>query len=144
MALFHVGFTLKDAYGRTTRRSFQMDDLNLAAAQVNVALWATAYQDITKLQLVESRLTEVLTYAGAPQAGANIDEGATFRAALDTPNKYASVQVPGIIDAARLSQGVIDMDETNVVAWKAFYSSGLITASDGETVVAIESGMLDK
>ena len=54
------------------------------------------------------------------------------------------MQVPGIIDAARLSQGVIDMDETNVAAWKAFYSSGLITASDGETVVAIESGMLDK
>jgi hypothetical protein len=144
MPLFQVGFTLKDAYNRTTRRSFLMDDLNLAAAQVNVALWATAYQDITELQLVESRLTEVITYAGAPQAGSNIDEGATFRAALDTPNKYASVAVPGVISAARGPLGVIDMTNTEIAAWVAFYESGLITASDGETVSTIESGILDK
>jgi len=144
MALFHVGFTLKDAYNRSTRRSFLMDDLNLAAAEINVGLWVTAYQAITELQLVESRLTEVVTYAGAPQAGSNIDEGATFRAALDTPNKYASVSVPGIIAAARGPLGVIDMTDTDIAAWVAFYESGLITASDGETVTTIESGVLDK
>jgi len=144
MPIYNVSLTLKDAYNRTTRRSFKFDDLTLAGAVINVGLFVTAYQDITELQVVESRLTDVQTYAGAPGAGSNIDEGATFRAALDTPNKYASVSVPGIIAAARGPNGVIDMANADIVTWAGFYSSGLVTASDAETVVAVESGMLDK
>ena len=144
MPIYQVGLTLKDAYNRTTRRSFKFDDLTLAGAVVNVGLFVTAYQDITELQVVESRLTDVVTYAGAPGANSNIDEGATFRAALDTPNKYASVQVPGIIAAARGPLGVIDMTNADIVTWVGFYESGLVTASDAETVTTIESGMLDK
>lgn len=144
MPIYNVTLICKDAYQRSTRRSFKFDDANLAAAQVNVGLWVTAYQAVTKLQVVESRLTEVVTYAGSPEATANVDEGATFRAALDTPNKYASVNIVGVIDAARGPNGVIDMTNADIVAWAAFYESGLVTASDGETVVAIESGILDK
>ena len=144
MPIYQVGLTLKDAYNRTTHRSFKFDDLTLAGAVINVGLFVTAYQDITELQVVESRLTDVITYAGAPVAGSNIDEGATFRAALDTPNKYASVSVPGIIAAARGPQGVIDMAHADIVTWVGFYESGLVTASDGETVTTIESGVLDK
>jgi len=144
MPLYQVGLTLKDAYNRTTHRTFKFDDLTLAGAVINVGLFVTAYQDITELQVVESRLTDVVTYAGAPAAGSNIDEGATFRAALDTPNKYASVSVPGIIAAARGAQGVIDMTNADIVTWVGFYESGLVTASDGETVTTIESGILDK
>ena len=144
MPIYNVGLTLKDAYNRTTRRSFKFDDLTLAGAVINVGLFVTAYQDITELQVVESRLTDVQTYAGAPGAGSNIDEGATFRAALDTPNKYASISVPGIIAAARGPNGVIDMTDADIVTWVGFYESGLVTASDAETVVTIESGMLDK
>jgi len=144
MPIYQVGLTLKDAYNRTTRRSFKFDDLTLAGAVINVGLFVTAYQDITELQVVESRLTDVVTYAGAPGAGSNIDEGATFRAALDTPNKYASISVPGIIAAARGPLGVIDMTNADIVTWVGFYESGLVTASDAETVTTIESGMLDK
>ena len=144
MPIYNVSLTLKDAYNRTTRRSFKFDDLTLAGAVINVGLFVTAYQDITELQVVESRLTDVNTYAGAPGAGSNIDEGATFRAALDTPNKYASISVPGIIAAARGPNGVIDMTDADIVTWVGFYESGLVTASDAETVVAVESGMLDK
>ena len=144
MPIYQVGLTLKDAYNRTTHRGFKFDDLTLAGAVINVGLFVTAYQDITELQVVESRLTDVITYAGAPVAGSNIDEGATFRAALDTPNKYASVSVPGIIAAARGPQGVIDMTDADIVTWVGFYESGLVTASDGETVTTIESGILDK
>jgi len=144
MPLYQVGLTLKDAYNRITRRTFKFDDLTLAGAVINVGLFVTAYQDITELQVVESRLTDVVTYAGSPQAGSNIDEGATFRAALDTPNKYASVSVPGIIAAARGANGVIDMTNVDVATWVGFYESGLVTASDGETVTTIESGVLDK
>ena len=144
MPIYNVSLTLKDAYNRTTRRSFKFDDLTLAGAVINVGLFVTAYQDITELQVVESRLTDVNTYAGAPGAGSNIDEGATFRAALDTPNKYASISVPGIIAAARGPNGVIDMTDADIVTWVGFYESGLVTASDAETVLTIESGMLDK
>ena len=144
MPIYQVGLTLKDAYNRTTRRSFKFDDLTLAGAVINVGLFVTAYQAISELQVVESRLTDVITYAGAPGAGSNIDEGATFRAALDTPNKYASISVPGIIAAARGPNGVIDMTNADIVTWVGFYESGLVTASDAETVTTIESGMLDK
>ena len=144
MPLYQVGLTLKDAYNRITHRTFKFDDLTLAGAVINVGLFVTAYQDITELQVIESRLTDVVTYAGAPQAGSNIDEGATFRAALDTPNKYASVSVPGIIAAARGPNGVIDMTNADITTWVGFYESGLVTASDGETVTTIESGILDK
>jgi hypothetical protein len=144
MALFPVVLICKDAYGRSTRRSFKFDDIDLSTAAVNVGLWVAAYQAVTKLQVVESRLTDVQTYAGAPEATANVDEGATFRAALDTPNKYASVTIVGVKDAARGPNGVIDMTDVDIAAWAAFYTSGLVTASDGETVTAIESGVLDK
>jgi len=36
------------------------------------------------------------------------------------------------------------MTNADVVTWVGFYESGLVTASDGETVTTIESGILDK
>lgn len=144
MAEYLVTFALKDAYNRTTRRQFKFDDIDLSAALINAGLFATAYQNISELALVEYRVTDVNPVASVAAAGSNVDEGATFRAQLDTPNKYASVQVPGIIQAARNTDGTIDMSNAQIQAWVAFYESGLVTASDFETVVTIESGKLDK
>jgi len=144
MPLYPLGFTLKDAYGRNTTRSFLLDDVTFAAAQVNANLFAIAYQDVTELQLTEARLTDVVTYAGAPQAGSNVDVGATFSVQLETPNKTAAVKVPGIIAGAINTDGSIDLAETAVAAYIAFYESGLVTASDGETVESFIKGTLDK
>lgn len=144
MALFPVTLLCVDAYNRKTTRRFLFDDIDLLTAQVNVALWVPVYQAVTELHVLRSTLSDTNYFAGTPTAGANVDEAATFTANLDTPGKTAPVQIPGIISAARLGDGTIDMSNAAVVAWAGYYESGLITLSDGETVTEIKSGLLDK
>jgi len=141
--LYPVTLKLVDAWGRTTKRGFLFDDISIASAVTNLGLFATAYQDVTELQVIESRVSHVNTHSGAPVATANRDEGGTFSVALDTPGKLGSVQVPGIIRAARVMGGTIDLTNADIVAYMAFYESGLVTASDGETVDHFVRGILD-
>lgn len=144
MPFFKLSFTLTDAYTRSTSRSFDMEDIDISAALINANLFAAAYQACTKLQLVESRLTDVTPYAGAPEANSNVDTGATFTAQLDTPGKLASTKLPGIIDAAVNPDGTIDLANVAVAAYIAFFVSGLIKLSDEEDVTAFLKGVLDK
>ena len=143
MALYPATVKFVDAYGRHTRRSFLLDDISIASAVTNLGLFVTALQDVTMLQIIESKVCSVAQHAGAPTANANRDEGATFSVALDTPGKYASVQIPGPVLAARNADGTIDMTNEDIVAYVAFYESGLVTASDGETVASFVKGVLD-
>jgi len=143
MPLYPASIKLVDAYGRSTRRGFLLDDISIASAVTNLGLFVTALQDVTMLQVVESKVSSVATHSGAPTANANRDEGATFSVALDTPGKYASVQIPGPILAARNSDGTIDLANEDIAAYIAFYTSGLVTASDGETVASFVKGTLD-
>lgn len=144
MPLFPATFTLLDAYARKTTRSFLLDALDFATAQTGLAAFAVSYQNVTMCQLIESRLYDQEYYAGAPSGGANVDEGATFSVLLDTPGKKAAVQVPAIIEAARNPDGSIDLADVSVAAYIAHYTSGFVTASDGETVTSFVSGQLDK
>lgn len=144
MPLFPATFTLLDAYARKTTRSFLLDAADFATAQTDLAAFAVSFQNITMCQLIESRLADQQFYAGVPSGGANVDEGATFSVLLDTPGKKAAIQVPAPIEAARNPDGSIDLANVAIAAYIAHYTSGSVTASDGETVTSFVSGRLDK
>jgi hypothetical protein len=144
MALFPLSFTLLDAYGRTTVRSFLISAATFADAQTARDAFVTDYQAVTELSVVESRLTETDLFATVVVGTANRDEGMTISAQLDTPNKKASIQVPGPVRAIRNSDGTIDIDNVLMTNLLANYTSGAITASDGEAVDAFIRATLDK
>jgi hypothetical protein len=142
--LFPLSLSLEDAYGRQTKRSFQVSAADFAAAQVAAAAFITDYDAVTELALVESRLSESTAYVDTPTAGANRDEGMTISVSLAVGNKKGSVQVPGPIEAIRNPDGTIDLTAAAMVALEANYTSGAITASDGETVDGFIKATLDK
>lgn len=144
MPLYPLSFTLEDDYGRKTTRSFLLNAVDFPAAQAAAAAFAVDYNGATMLALTETRLTDVNAVAGSPDVGANVDEGATFSCSLATPNKFAATKLPGVIEAARLTGGVIDLSNALIALYVGHFTSGVVTLSDGETVTAFIKGVLDR
>lgn len=144
MAQFKGSLTLVDAYTRKKFKEVVIEAADWAAAMTELGAFVVAYQAVTDLHLIESRLFDSALHAGSPVAGANVDTGGTFSVALVTPNKYAAVKVPGIKPSFINVDGTIDLTDAAIIAWMSHYTAGSILISDGEVVDTFVSGMLDK
>lgn len=146
MSQYKAGFSLSDAYGRVTTRSFIFEAADFANASTLMGTFTTAYQGVTELHLFESRLVEEENIAGAPVGGSNVDEGMTISAQLATPGKKASIQVPSPVAAIINVDATIDLTDALMIALEGQYtkSTPFVTASDGETVDSFIKGTLDR
>lgn len=151
MTIFQVNVTLQDAYGRKTRKRFETEDISgadegakfitalAAAVSLMTNLGALSEADI----LYYSVGTEI-TYTDTADAGANIDEGITLVASKDD-NKQGVLKVPAPVNSVVNADGTVDLTDALVTAYVAeFQAGGEFTFSDGEKVVALISGRLDK
>lgn len=144
MPFYPLTLGMSDAYGRTTTRSFKVEAADFATAQGVVTAFIPDYQAATQLQVYKSELTDKQLYAGAPQGGANKDEGMTISCELASePGKKASLQVPGPVDAIRNVDGTIDIANAIMTALEANFTGGGVTISDGEEVNTFIKGTLD-
>jgi len=133
---------LRDAYSRETTRSAIVSGTDPVAAGLLLGQWATDVQGVTKCHVYKQRLFVDEEIAGAPAAGANIDEGMTISVLLEGGVKKASIQLPAPVDAIRNADGTIDISNALMTALEAEYQDNIFI-SDGEKTDSFLKARLD-
>lgn len=151
MTVFTLSVTMMDAYGRTTRKLYKTEDISGAdvgaeylAAQGFATTFLTALGNLTEAEILYYNLGREVVYSDSVVAGANVDEGLTA-VALKTNNKKVVIKVPAPINAVFNADGTLDITDGIVTAYmNHFIATAGFTISDGENIVSLVSGRLDK
>lgn len=151
MTVFTLNTTMQDAYGRTTRKLFKTEDISGAdigaeylAAQGFATTLLTALGNISEAQILYYNLGREVVYTDTFDAGANVDEGMTALA-RKTNNKLTVIKVPAPINAIFNADGTLDITDAIVTSYTNHFIAGNgFTISDGENILVLVSGRLDK
>jgi hypothetical protein len=148
MAQEWMHLTLVDAFGRETRirREMQPHAL-LVEYQAEIDNFVTDLLAVSDLGLVRADFYQTgLSTPTSPQAGANVDVGATFVGwAEATPGKKLTTKVPGFKTTLVDVDGSIDLTQAVVVDFLANYAdAGDFYISDGENSADWIAGSLDR
>lgn len=143
MTLFDVTYKLTDAYGRDSRKTFQVDAADIATAQTLAGDLNADLQAITGMAVLQYSINLVTVVAGdTPDATANKDEGGTFQV-RKADNDKASVKIPAPVDSIRNVDGTLDLTDLIVTNFFDNFVGGAWRVSDGEQVIALLKGTLD-
>lgn len=141
--MFIYSLTFLDAYTRKTTRTYEL----VATAYVDARAAADALlvdvQALTLGGVIRDQLSEVEDIATAPGAGSNVDVGVTIQMSLGG-SKVASINFPMPIAAAINSDSSLNLTQTQVANFLANFTGGDVLVSDGEAVVSVLKGKLDK
>jgi len=143
----YLSVQLADAFGRVTRRSYEIDtQVDLAAYQAVVTSFIGALEDVTDLGLVRADIVIPATAGGFDVTeGANVDVGATFSGLIvDGNGKRASHKVPGIKLALVDPDGSVPIDGVVATYLGEFEDGEDFKLSDGEQIESWTRGTLDK
>lgn len=141
---FEVTFTLQDAYSRRTTRRLANDRALLADAQTDATAMIAILEALSGCSVVKVGVSAPTTYATSPEAGSNLDAGATIHARLNNGKLYP-IHIPAYDPAKVNADGSVDLaDEDLGDLETALQSGGHWTISEGNTVTAFESGELDR
>lgn len=142
MANFKLQIKLRDAFKRTTRRSFDVQATDEPTAMTNAAAFISDYASYTEAEVLEYSIKDSVVYTDTVDAGANKDEGITF--SLETVSgKTAPVKIPAPIKNDLDANGNVDLAGTATSALMSHFLSGFVLVSDGETVAQVLKGTLD-
>lgn len=134
MTKLHV--TLDDAYGRTTARTYGMEEVTtLAQMQTDAAELLTALAAVTDLGCVKATISFGVTSPEfAETAGANVDVGATASGWITAGQKKASMKIPGIKAALVGSDGAVAISGATATFLALFEDADVFNLSDGEQI----------
>lgn len=138
--------TLDDAYGRTTQRTYGMEETaTLAQMQADAAELLAALEAVSDLGCVKARISfDVTSPEYAEVAGANVDTGATFSGWITAGQKKASLKIPGIKPASVETDGSV-LDAGVVATFiDLFEDADVFNLSDGEQIDTWIRGALDR
>lgn len=141
-----VAVTLKDAFGRSTTKRFEAEAATVANAQTYTDALLAALALVSDLGHVKAvfEVPLTITVPVAAVTGANVDVGATLHTTLASAKGYG-LKIPSVKLSLIESDGRVDIADTDVVDYVAmFLSSGHWNVSDGEHIVSVVSGELDK
>jgi len=141
---FQTTFTLVDAYGRQTSKGFESEATVLADAQT----WGAALlADILAASQLGSLMTtnsDKAVTSNAAEAGANVDTGCTIRCRLDNGKVYP-FKLPAPDPVLINTDGTIDVSNALITDLIGnFMAAGHYTVSEGNVVVSILGGELDR
>jgi len=138
--------TLDDAYGRTTARTYGMEEVTtLAQMQTDAAELLTALEAVTDLGCVKATISfEVTSPEFAETAGGNVDVGATFSGWVTAGQKKASMKIPGIKPALVAADGSVAISGATATFLALFESADVYNLSDGEQIDTWIAGSLDR
>lgn len=145
MADYEVTLKFDDVEGRTTKRSVIITVADEAALIVAADAFVLVVEVLTKCGVLEYAYRRVVSVLHAPDAGSNIDPGATYRwaSALQiTP----TTQLPDPVEAIKDGQGGMDLGNALVIAYAAEYTGGALRVNRNTPTqpTALTSGTLDK
>jgi hypothetical protein len=136
--------TLRDAYSRYGSKTFDGVATTVAQAQTDAGALAVDLDAVSLAATVKTRVSVDELIASVPQAGANIDAGATLHCRLDNGKLYG-LKIPAVNPSIVNPDGSIDITDVLVTSFVAhFQSGGEFTVSEGNLITAIEYGELDR
>ena len=144
MTKLHV--TMDDAYGRTTARTYGMEEVTtLAQMQTDAAEFLTALEAVTDLGCVKATISfEVTSPEFAETAGANVDTGATASGWITAGQKKASMKIPGIKPALVAADGGVAISGAVATFLALFEDADVFNLSDGEQIDTWIRAALDR
>jgi len=141
---FLINITWLDDYGRTTTKRYENNRTLLADALTDAAALIAAMADISDAGVVKFDVQHTVANPVAATAGANVDVGGTLHCILDNAKGYA-LHVPMIMAAKVGPGGVIDVSDADIITFTdLFLTGGHFRMSEGNYLVSVESGELDK
>ena len=143
---FVINATLADSHGRVFKKVIETTADTLANAQAAGTQWASTLNAISDIGLVRITYSFVDdSDAFAYAAGANGDEGGTFRVLLDD-GKYAPHKVPSPAADLRVAgSDALLIDDPDVVNYFALFElAGPLRLSDGQYITDLVKGTLDR
>lgn len=146
MPQFSVTFELVDAYGRTSRKSYETSPsmADFAGATAAAAALASDLAGLTEAEVLSYTVAQRTVYNDSVTTGANRDEGVTL--VLRKEDNFKGVlKVPAPINAIFDAQGNVDITNAAVTAFVSNFLTGAdFVFSDGEQACSLLSGKLDK
>lgn len=142
-----LSVTLRDAFGRTTNKRFEIEEQALLADYSSViAAFIPTLEAVTDLGVAKvDLLLPQEGYESTPAAGSNVDVGATFSGLLAAGNgKKGSVKLPGVTLSLVDPDGSVPITGATGTWLANFETAGDFMISDGETVDSWVRGLLDK
>lgn len=142
---FEVTFTVLDAYGRTTRRTYGSDRATLADVLTDSSTMLGLLEGLSLGAISRYSISQVVPVASpSPTALANVDAGATLHCRMEN-SKLVGLKVPAIDPALVNADGSVDLTENAVTDFVAAFATGAHwRVSEGNYIVDIVSGELDK
>jgi len=141
---FQTTFTLVDDYSRQTSKSFENEATTLADAQTFSAALLADILAASQLGSLATVNSEKAITNNAAEAGANVDTGCTIRVRLDNGKVYP-FKLPAPDPVLINPDGTIDISNTLITDLMAhFQAAGHFTVSEGDVVVSILGGELDR
>jgi len=142
-----LSVTLEDAYGRTTHRTYGMEDQTLLADYIVAAgAFLTALEAVTDLACVRA---DFIIPLSSPEwdvvAGANVDVGATASGwIVDGNGSKASMKIPGIKASLVASDGSVAITGATATFLGEFEDAEDFNLSDGEQIDSWIRAALDR
>jgi hypothetical protein len=141
---YQVTFTLADAYGRQTRKTFVSDRAAAADVSTDTAAMITLLEAVSELAVVSTQESLATVYSTSPEALSNVDSGATLHIRLDN-GKLCPLKIPGVEVGLINSDGSVKVDEAAITELvSAFKSTGHWKLSETNRAVSIVGGELDR
>jgi hypothetical protein len=139
-----INITWLDSYGRTTTKRYESDRAALADCLTDAAALIAAMGDISDAGVTKFEVVDMVPNAVSATALSNVDVGATLHVTLNNGKGYA-LHVPMIKAEKVGAGGAIDVSDEDIVAFTdLFLTGGHFRMSEGNFLVTVNSGELDK
>ncbi|MCK5643001.1 MAG: hypothetical protein KAJ19_19495 [Gammaproteobacteria bacterium] len=143
MADYLYSMTFNDDFSGVVTRSYHIIAADFIAARVISDAMLLAATNLSTAGIQKDSLAEQGLPAVAAGAGSNIDVGATFQYDIGG-GKRASLNFPAPLTSVINPDRSVDLADGLVVAWHAQFVAGNVLISDGEGVISVLRGTLDK
>lgn len=151
MTVFRLDVTLKDAYTRLSRKTYYTEDISAAdvgaeylIADTSATALLVDLAAISEAEVLRYTLGREVAYTDSVVAEANVDEGLTMTVEK-VDGFYGTLKVPAPVNSIFNADGSLDVIDALPVAYIAnFAVGGGFTFSDGENLVALVKGKLDR
>lgn len=141
---FKGGLTMKDSFSRVTSKRFLSNRTALADVQSDLTSFVTLFEAISGAGAIQTDVLVETVVNDTPDAGSNLDAGATLHVRLDNGKLYP-LRIPSIDQACVNADGRVDIENADVVAFvNQFMTGGHFRLADNHYVTALEYGELDR
>jgi len=142
---FRITFTMLDAYGRTTSRSYDNTKETLADALTQSSAMLALLEGVSGSAVAKYSIASVVAVASpSPEAGANNDAGATLHCLMDN-GKMVGIKIPAIDPDLVNTDGTVKLSEAAITDFVGQFATGAFwRVSEGNYISSIRSGELDK